>query len=98
MTRNQFVILAISAAILILFAVFIWPTRYMYTHMSLERGVSLLVRVDRFTGKAEWFDPNTVHGGWRGVSPTPSSTLPTFSFEPSSNMKTATTQNEKKKE
>jgi hypothetical protein len=90
---RQIIVLTICLAGLLSVAVFIWPTRYMYTHMSLENGVSLLVRVDRFTGKTEWFIPNTTYGGWKSVSPTPATTLLPFSFEPPSNMKITTSPN-----
>lgn len=79
MNNKQLTITAISAVILILFAIFVWPTRYVYTHMNVGDGASLLIRIDRFTGKTEWFNPNVAYGGWKGVSPTPTSGVPIIS-------------------
>ena len=67
--------------ILVVFAVFVWPTRYRYASVTVPTNALLLrdrygiktatydlpVRVDRFTGRAEALLPD----GWRGFIKTP---------------------------
>jgi hypothetical protein len=48
-------------AIVASFAVYVWPTRYRYDHMSLDGRSDYLVRIDRFSGTAEFLYPGT---GW----------------------------------
>lgn len=54
---------ALIAGLVPSFALLVWPTRYRYDHMSLGRGVSLLVRTDRLNGYADILYPS----GWRQV-------------------------------
>lgn len=58
MRRWHWIALAIVA---MLFAAFVWPTRYIYTSESrptLSGGtIDELVRIDRFTGDAEYVRP-----------------------------------------
>jgi hypothetical protein len=53
--------LVIATAMVVLFAVFIWPTRYRYEHWAPGGGRSYPVRINRFTGTAERLQPN----GWQ---------------------------------
>lgn len=60
--------------IVLLFAVYIWPTRYRYW---LQQGGTapnrtMLIRMDRFTGELEYIriaenDPNLPYGTWHQV-------------------------------
>lgn len=58
-------IISITAAIpvLVMFCVFVWPTRFRYGHMKLGDSV-LPVRTDRLSGKTEVLFPD----GWRDLS------------------------------
>ena len=42
-----------------MFALFVWPSRFRYTHTSYN-GSPILVRIDRLTGNTEYFSPS--HG------------------------------------
>lgn len=46
--RNFWLLILLIVALL--FAVFVWPTRWRYDHVSLGEGTRLPVRVDRLTG------------------------------------------------
>lgn len=43
-------------AVLVLFGIFIWPTRYRYDHTSTG-SATFIVRFDRFSGRGEVFNP-----------------------------------------
>jgi hypothetical protein len=45
-------VLCIVFALVCLFAAFVWPTRYVYHHAGVG-GNQLIVRIDRFSGKAD---------------------------------------------
>ena len=47
-------------AIVAAFAVFVWPTRYRYDHLTTD-GNLLPVRIDRFNGNADMLVPDE---GW----------------------------------
>ncbi len=51
---------AIAAFVLLLFAVYVWPTRWHYDHMTVEGNIVLL-RMDRFSGDADMLVPDD---GW----------------------------------
>jgi len=51
-TRKHWLKLIIFIFILLCFW-YIWPTPYRYDHITLDRGRSSLVRINRFTGKTE---------------------------------------------
>ena len=53
------VVLAILAAV----ALFVWPTRYRYDHMTVD-GNLVPVRIDRITGDADMLVPDD---GWEPV-------------------------------
>lgn len=62
-------LLVVGAAVLMLFAVFVWPTKYRYDHMHVTTGDTsavMPVRIDRFTGRAEELVPaiSKSGGGW----------------------------------
>ena len=44
----------------LVFAAFVWPSRWRYDHISVD-GDSYLVRINRFTGHADILVPET---GW----------------------------------
>jgi len=69
MKGKQYTISAILVAVFALFAIYVWPTRYMYDHIGAVQGTSLPVRIDRFTGEAEWLMPNE---GWQKIKTAPS--------------------------
>ena len=46
--------------VMLVFAVYVWPTRWRYDHMTLEGNI-VLVRVDRFSGEADMLLPDE---GW----------------------------------
>ncbi len=56
------VVLAIVAA----FALFVWPTRYRYEHMTTDNNL-VIVRIDRFNGNADMLVPDE---GWTPVEGT----------------------------
>jgi hypothetical protein len=61
-TRLATVVLVL--AVLGLFAVYVWPTRYRYDHMSFPGDVGTYpVRIDRFSGEVEVLRPM----GWRSL-------------------------------
>lgn len=61
LTRKELLgIACIALGLLLLFGVYIWPTRYSYDHMRTG-DVSLLIRIDRFSGKADILIPGK---GW----------------------------------
>lgn len=51
---------AIGLFVLLLFAVYVWPTRWRYDHMTVEGNI-VLVRMDRFSGDADMLVPDD---GW----------------------------------
>jgi len=53
------VVLAILAAV----ALFVWPTRYRYDHMTVDSNF-VIVRIDRFNGNADMLVPDE---GWLPV-------------------------------
>lgn len=54
-------------ALLAAFAVFVWPTRWHYDHMTFD-GDLVPVRIDRFDGHAEMLVPDS---GWLPVETPP---------------------------
>jgi hypothetical protein len=46
--------------VMLVFSVYVWPTRWRYDHMTLEGNI-VLVRVDRFSGEADMLLPDE---GW----------------------------------
>jgi hypothetical protein len=50
--------------VLVVFVVYVWPTRWRYDHMTLEGNI-VLVRVDRFSGDADMLLPDE---GWVPVA------------------------------
>ena len=50
--------------LLVVFAVYVWPTRWRYDHMTLEGNI-VLVRMDRFSGDADMLLPDE---GWVPVA------------------------------
>lgn len=65
MNTRRLTISAILFIIIALFAIYVWPTRYMYMYFSNEQ---IPVRLDRFTDKAEWLLPDQ---GWVNMNPKP---------------------------
>jgi hypothetical protein len=60
--------ISLSAIVVIVFATFVWPTPYRYEHMNLSsEGPQLIVRINRFTGSAEYLTPV----GWHEMQPKP---------------------------
>jgi hypothetical protein len=57
----------ICGVVLILFAIFVWPTRYRYDHINQNP-----IRIDRFTNEASYIDVNT--GEWKSFRPLPVAT------------------------
>lgn len=56
----------IAAAVLLLFAVIVWPTLYRYDHLTMgEYHSTTPVRMNRFTGGAEYLTMD----GWRAMGP-----------------------------
>jgi hypothetical protein len=53
--------------LLLIFGWFVWPSRYSYREMQ-RYGETVLVRVDRFSGQAEWL---SVRMGWLPMAYTP---------------------------
>ncbi len=55
------VFFALVASVLVLaFALFVWPTRWRYDHMTVDGNI-VLVRVDRISGDADMLVPDD---GW----------------------------------
>lgn len=52
------------AAVLLLFALYVWPTRWRYDHMTVDGNI-VLVRMDRFSGDADMLMPDD---GWVPVA------------------------------
>ena len=46
--------------LMLLFAVYVWPTRWRYDHMTMD-GNLVPVRMDRFSGEADMLVPDD---GW----------------------------------
>ena len=55
--RRLFLLLLL---VLLVFASFVWPSRWRYDHISVD-GDSYLVRINRFSGHADILVPET---GW----------------------------------
>ena len=55
----------LAVAVGLLFAVFVWPTPYGYDHLGGLNGVSVPVRINRFTGRAEMMRGD----GWVRMEP-----------------------------
>ena len=55
--------------VVLVFAVYVWPTRWRYDHMTLDGNI-VLVRMDRFSGEAEMLLPDE---GWVPVEAPPDS-------------------------
>jgi hypothetical protein len=53
-------------AIVVAFALFVWPTRYRYEHMTADSNL-VIVRIDRFNGDADMLVPDE---GWTPVEGT----------------------------
>ena len=66
-------------AILAAFAIYVWPTRYRYDHMTVD-GNLVPVRIDRFNGNADMLVPDQ---GWAPVEGTESTGEATPSANPS---------------
>ncbi len=49
--------------LLLLFALYVWPTRWHYDHMTVDGNI-VLVRMDRFSGAADMLVPDE---GWMPV-------------------------------
>lgn len=49
--------------VLLLFALYVWPTRWHYDHMTVDGNI-VLVRLDRFSGAADMLVPDE---GWMPV-------------------------------
>jgi len=65
MNIGRLVASIICTAILALFAIFVWPTRYRYEHTSfLTPNLQLLIRIDRFTDEVNYIDPSE---GWKSI-------------------------------
>ena len=58
----------ICTAILALFAIFVWPTRFRYEHIQNQ----ILVRIDRFTDEMSYLDMSD--GKWTDIKPSPTPT------------------------
>ena len=58
----------ILTAILALFAIFVWPTRFRYEHIQNQ----VLVRIDRFTDEMSYLDMS--EGTWTTIKPSPTPT------------------------
>lgn len=58
--------LPVCLVALLLFVVFVWPTRYRYDTTQVHTGFNLLVRTDRLTGRGETFVPGQ---GWQKQHP-----------------------------
>lgn len=56
---------AVAAIAVLAFAAVVWPGRYRYDHLK-QGSETFPVRIDRLTGKAEYFD-----GAWRSDGPHP---------------------------
>lgn len=52
--------IVIVLAVVALFAVYVWPTRYRYDHVVTD-GDTYPVRIDRFSGDADMLTPDD---GW----------------------------------
>jgi hypothetical protein len=64
----RFVRLAFVFAIVLSFAIFVWPTRYRYDHVVTE-GDTYPVRIDRFNGDSDMLTPDD---GWYPMGDTDS--------------------------
>ena len=62
MTGKQNLIL-IAIIVLVSIGIFVWPTLYRYSHITISRGTTLPVRVHRITGRTEILFPS----GWKAI-------------------------------
>ena len=51
-------LLIVAVAVLVLFACFVWPTKYRYDHVTIN-GTTIPVRFNRISGKGEIWDYET---------------------------------------
>lgn len=54
---------ALGLLLVMLFALFVWPTRWRYDHMTMDGNI-VPVRMDRFSGAADVLVPDE---GWMPV-------------------------------
>lgn len=54
-------LLSVAALFVVIYAGTVWPTAYHYDHTHI-RGKNCLVRINRFSGQVEFYDPD---GWWR---------------------------------
>src|SRR4030095_5294457 len=68
-TATRLIASLICVAILTLFAIFVWPTRYRYEHtvFTAEAHQQVLIRIDRFTGEFSY--PDSYSGEWKSLRP-----------------------------
>ena len=68
MNIGRLVASIICTAILALFAIFVWPTRFRYEDIQNQ----ILVRIDRFTDEMSYLDMSD--GKWTDIKPSPTPT------------------------
>jgi len=68
MNIGRLAVSIICTAILALFAIFVWPTRFRYEHIQNQ----VLVRIDRFTDEMSYLDMSD--GKWTDIKPSPTPT------------------------
>lgn len=65
---KRLVIIQVFACVVLVFlGIFVWPTRYRYDHIK-QGSMTLPIRIDRFTGRAEAL---YLEGGWSDLTPVP---------------------------
>jgi hypothetical protein len=71
--RRLFIVVGAVALALALFAgVYVWPTAYRYDHLRTSAGATIPVRINRFTGHAEFLG----FSGWVQMEPNPPKVSP----------------------
>ena len=68
--RSRVVLPLVWLLVVIAFAVYVWPTRWRYDHMTVD-GNLVIVRIDRFDGNSDMLVPDE---GWlpvEGTEPAP---------------------------